>query len=213
MIFLLPVKKVCYNILMYTDLIGYTGSLLVVISMLMTSVIKLRVINGIGSIIFTGYALMIHSYPTAAMNFCLVLINAYNLLKLLKSKKNYRVLPVKTEDRFTQFFLETHEKDIKNFFSYDGNLKDCDKNYIIFCEDSPAGIFLGSSNGDKSIRAKIDYATPEFRDCSLGKHLYKYLSQNEGTKELIFEKASKEHLHYLLKMGFIEKEGKITKIL
>ena len=49
------------------ELIGYLGSLLVIVSMLMTSVVKLRIINTIGSVIFCGYALAIHSYPTAAM--------------------------------------------------------------------------------------------------------------------------------------------------
>ena len=41
------------------ELIGYFGSALVVISMLMTSVVRLRIINLIGSVIFTCYALII----------------------------------------------------------------------------------------------------------------------------------------------------------
>ena len=68
------------------ELIGYLGSALVVVSMLMSSVVKLRVINTIGSGIFAAYALMIHSYPTALMNICLVGINIYNLLKLRDRK-------------------------------------------------------------------------------------------------------------------------------
>ena len=64
------------------ELIGYLGSVLVVVSMLMSSVVKLRVINTIGSGIFAGYALLIHSYPTALMNACLVGINLYNLVRL-----------------------------------------------------------------------------------------------------------------------------------
>ena len=43
------------------ELVGYIGSLLVVVSMLMTSVIKLRFINLTGSFIFTIYALIIKS--------------------------------------------------------------------------------------------------------------------------------------------------------
>ena len=43
------------------ELIGYLGSLLVIVSMLMTSVVKLRGINTIGSVIFCAYALAIHS--------------------------------------------------------------------------------------------------------------------------------------------------------
>ena len=39
------------------ELFGYLGSFLVLISFLMTSVFKLRVINTIGSVIFMTYAL------------------------------------------------------------------------------------------------------------------------------------------------------------
>ena len=57
---------------MIIEMIGYLGSVLVLISFLMSSVVKLRVINAVGSLVFAGYALIIHSYPTALMNFCLV---------------------------------------------------------------------------------------------------------------------------------------------
>ena len=70
------------NTHMLIEAVGYLGSLLVLVSMLMTSVFKLRVINTIGSCIFTVYALIIHSYPTALMNFCLVLINLHFLWKM-----------------------------------------------------------------------------------------------------------------------------------
>ena len=43
------------------EMLGYLGSALVVASMLMSSVVKLRVINTIGSGIFAVYALIIHS--------------------------------------------------------------------------------------------------------------------------------------------------------
>ncbi len=61
------------------EIIGYIGSALVLVSMLMTSVVRLRIINLIGSVIFAGYALAIRSYPTAIMNICLAGINAYHL--------------------------------------------------------------------------------------------------------------------------------------
>ncbi|MCR4607972.1 MAG: YgjV family protein, partial [Oscillospiraceae bacterium] len=59
------------------EAVGYCGSLLVLVSFLMTSVVKLRVVNTIGSAIFAIYALIIHSYPTAIMNICLVAINLH----------------------------------------------------------------------------------------------------------------------------------------
>ena len=47
---------------MILELVGYLASLLVLVSLLMTSVTKLRVINMIGSFIFAIYALLIASY-------------------------------------------------------------------------------------------------------------------------------------------------------
>ena len=51
------------------EAVGYLGSALVLVSFLMSSVVKLRVVNTVGSLIFTVYALIIRSYPTAVMNF------------------------------------------------------------------------------------------------------------------------------------------------
>lgn len=66
------------------EMIGYLGSILIVVSLLMTSVAKLRIINMIGSGISMVYAVLIHSYPIAFMNFCLVVINIYNLVRFKK---------------------------------------------------------------------------------------------------------------------------------
>lgn len=71
---------------MIIELVGYLGSILVVVSMLMTSVVRLRIINSVGAGIFTVYALIIQSYPTALMNFCLVVINIYNLVRIYKDR-------------------------------------------------------------------------------------------------------------------------------
>ena len=56
----------------WIEIVGYAGSALVLVSFLMTSVFKLRVVNTVGSIIFAIYALIIRSYPTAVMNIALV---------------------------------------------------------------------------------------------------------------------------------------------
>ena len=82
------------------EIFGYIGSALVVVSMLMSSVVKLRVINVIGSVISGTYALIIGSFPLALMNGCLIVINIYNLSKLLKSEKHYELVEGKAEDTF-----------------------------------------------------------------------------------------------------------------
>ena len=98
------------NVSTIIELVGYTGSLLVIISMLMTSLTKLRVVNSIGCIVFATYALIIKSYPTAAMQACLLIINCIGLYNLSKNKKQYSITELKngaTDTRPLQILSST----------------------------------------------------------------------------------------------------------
>jgi|ERR1051325_4597590 hypothetical protein len=50
------------------ELIGYVASVLVAISLTMTSILRLRIINLTGSACFTLYGLLIGAYPVAIVN-------------------------------------------------------------------------------------------------------------------------------------------------
>lgn len=69
---------------MIVEIMGYFASFLILVSFLMSSVIRLRIVNCAGALIYVVYALIIRSYPTALMNLCLVGINIYYLRKLTK---------------------------------------------------------------------------------------------------------------------------------
>ena len=249
----------------FIELIGYTGSLLVIVSMLMTSLIKLRIINTVGSVIFATYALIIHSYPTAVMQFFLILINVISLHKLFKSKKDFSVIKVSFQDSFFLHFYRTYKDDMKKFFpnidfdscggdlhslhedahSCEGKLsatKDvhscegklsatevaipCESErhsesefdlsqseiYLVCCGTVPAGILFAKRISDDEIMVKVDYATPSYRDCSVGKYLYSYLAA-QGIKKIQIQNVEKSHLKYLRKMGFSEIGGTYVKNL
>ena len=191
------------------ELVGYIGSFLVVVSMLMTSVIKLRFINLTGSFIFTIYALIIKSYPTALMNFSLVIINIYNLYRLLKVQKDYSVIPVSADEAFYHYFLNRFEKNIRRFFpNFDKNAT-YSKMYMICCKTDAAGILIGNDGEEGEINVAVDYATPAYRDCSAGKHLYRYLEER-GLTKLTVADCSFWHHSYLRHMGF-KRDGKVWK--
>ena len=67
--------------------IGYLASILIVVSLTMTSIIKLRVINTIGCILFVIYGVLVKAYPVALSNFAIILINLYNLYKIKKENQ------------------------------------------------------------------------------------------------------------------------------
>ena len=193
------------------EAIGYIGSFLVIVSMLMTSVVKLRIINTIGSTIFCGYALCIHSYPTAAMQLCLIVINIVNLYKLNNTKKVYSAVNVKADDGFLKYFFNENGGDIKKFFP-DFQLPNIeDKIYLITCDSTPAGVFVAKEGSDLStLNVKLDYVVPAYRDCSAGKFLMGYI-KSQGIKTLNAKSSLEEHQKYLTKIGFVPvSEGNTT---
>ena len=188
------------------EIIGYVGSALVLVSFLMASVVKLRVVNAVGSTIFAVYALLIRSYPTMIMNICLVLINLYYLWKLRNSEPNYHLTALQPTDGFVDFFLREHREDIARCFPGRNWHEDELNRAILVCHgDTPAGLLLGKEKNGK-LDVVLDYSTPAYRDSSEGRYLLKHLP-HEGVKLLRYEHAEEGHVSYLKKMGYQQKNG------
>ena len=188
------------------EIIGYVGSALVLVSFLMASVVKLRVVNSVGSIIFALYALLIHSYPTMIMNICLVLINLYYLWKLRNSEPNYRLVSLTPGGDYVDFFLREHREDIARCFP-GRNWSDAEVNraWLVCHGDAAAGLLLGRE-ADGVLDVALDYSTPAYRDSSEGRFLVEHLGQ-EDLKQLRYEHAEEGHVAYLKKMGYTLKSG------
>ena len=68
------------------DLIGYLASGLVVLSLLMTSVLRLRVIGLFGATVFTAYGLLIGAIPVVVTNGVIIFVHGYHLARLLRAR-------------------------------------------------------------------------------------------------------------------------------
>ena len=192
------------NVKLMIELFGYLGSALVVVSMLMTSVIKLRIINLTGSIIFAIYALIIGSYPTALMNFFLVGINIWHLVRLNNTKQHYDLVETEPGDGYLEYLLSYHREDIAKFFpKFSSGQAGCDTAYIICCDSTAAGMTIAKKEAPGDLRLLLDYTTPVYRDCSVGNFLYGELKK-KGIRTLSCSADTPEHGDYLKKMGFSE---------
>ncbi len=195
---------------MIWELIGYFGSLLVVVSLLMSSVIKLRIINTIGSLIFCIYALVIHSYPTAVMNGALVLINLYYLAKLINKEKSFTLAEVSSNDASALHLIGKYKDDIAKYFpDREKRQGEVNKIFVAFQGDNIAGITAGHSDGD-SLLLLTDYSTPLYRDCKLGSFVYDKLHEL-GYNTLSYDGSNHIHTEYLKKMGFVDDNGILVK--
>ena len=189
------------------EVFGYIGSALVVISMLMSSIVKLRVINTVGSVISGIYALICGAIPLALMNICLITINIYGLVKIFKIKQVYDLVVGEADDALVEYFLRRYEGDIKSYFpDFEQVRAQGNKAYVVCCDGNPAGVMLGREN-DGVFDIRIDYSTPVYRDCSVGTYLYSNIGRENIHTLRFSENSSEAHVSYMKKMGFVQENG------
>ena len=200
----------------YIEAIGYLGSALVLVSFLMVSVVKLRVVNTIGSVIFTIYAFIIHSYPTAIMNLCLVMINIYYLVKMANTSnanREYDLVEVSPADGMLKYTIDRFANDIAECFpGIKMDFAGADSAYLICYKGAPAGIFIGNKQNESEIDILLDYSLPEYRDFSIGKFLFAELAE-KGITSISFSGPDENHKDYLSKNNFVKTGDHYVKVL
>ena len=68
------------------EVFGYIGMALVLVSMMMTKVERLRSFNLAGSVVCMIYGICTATWPTALLNLGLTVINIVQIIRLKKSK-------------------------------------------------------------------------------------------------------------------------------
>ena len=194
------------------EIIGYAGSALVVISMMMTSVLRLRLVNILGSAIAFSYAMAVKAYPVAFLNAFLIIVNVAKTIQLFRVEKNYSLIESSGAAGLPKYLVQKYNDDILNYFPAFNGLSDNDKVFILMNGDCATGITAGNLDEQKNFFIEIDYTTPAYRDNSAGLFLYKELA-SRGCKKAVFENLSKGHEAYLYKMGFTKIGHKYVKDL
>lgn len=192
---------------MVLEIVGYIGSALVVISMLMSSILKLRLINTAGSIISCIYAVLVGAMPLALMNACLIVINLYNLYKLRKNDKTFDVVSCDAGESLISYLVNHYKEDIRQFFpDFDPDKAEGDTAYLVLCNTEPAGMLIGKQD-TRYFDVAIDYATPAYRDFSVADILYSKLPEHGINRLRYAHDLSDAHADYLRRMGYTEENG------
>ena len=71
----------------YLEIFGYVGMTLVLVSMMMTSVKWLRILNMSGALICAIYGILTNTWPTALLNIGLLIIQMVQLIRLYRMEK------------------------------------------------------------------------------------------------------------------------------
>lgn len=188
------------------EYLGYLASVVVLISLLMSSIKKLRWINLVGSITFAIYGFLIGSIPVGILNIGTGLINIYYLVKIFNSKDFFTLLPITSTSQYYDYFINYYSKDIKKFIpDFNVKIEDADVAFYILRNAIPAGMFVGSKYNDNTLLVKLDYVIPAYRDFKMGTYVYtsqKAFFTSKGFHQLLCFTDILEHEKYLTKMGF-----------
>ncbi|MBN2604798.1 MAG: hypothetical protein JXR62_03095 [Bacilli bacterium] len=190
------------------DWIGYVASLIVLVSLLMSSIKKLRWINLIGALLFGAYGFLIGSFPTGFMNLGIVVIDVYYLVRMYLSKEYFRVLPIQNDTEYLSYFLDFYKEDINRFSDIEKiDFNHAEVKLYLLRNMTPAGIFICNKYNSNTLEIVLDYAIPLYRDFKLGMFIFesqKLYFLGKGYNRFIVSTNNDDHIKYVKKMGFVE---------
>ena len=190
------------------QLLGYAASVLIATSLLMRSIVRLRLINLAGALAFSLYGFLIGAYPVGILNLMTATINVVQLVRLQRRREIFRILRIRPDSPYVDYFLRFQAEDIARFFP---NFRDPtygdeeDRLTVIVLRDLiPAGLLLGEIRGSTLV-VELDYVVPQYRDTKVGRYLFideAGYFRALGIHEILSPADTEVHAKYLRSMGF-----------
>lgn len=196
------------------ELVGYIASVLVAVSLMMSKIVRLRIVNLMGAATFAIYGLLIGSIPVAAVNAFIVLVNLWYLWGILRAREFFRILPVRSDSDYLAAFIEFYRAEIAlhqpDFAPDDvGSFR---ANVDLLClfvlrDLVPAGLLVGEVSDTGELTVRLDFVIPSYRDFRVGRFLFEERADHLrawGVDRIISPPGSPKHNRYLKRMGFVE---------
>lgn len=195
------------------EAIGYIASALIVASLAMTSVLKLRTISLVGSIAYVIYGVLLPAWPIVIANGIIAVLNVWNIYRELDKKNmNLGVSPIDVDAPYLLDFLDASKSDIEKFQPGVAPAAG-DQAWLLLRDALPAGVLVGHVAG-QDLRVKLDYVRPPFRDSKLGEWMFgdgfKKLGLS-GVNRIVADPGTPEHRRYLVDLGFTESGGEFSR--
>ena len=189
-----------------TEVIGYVASALVVLSLAMTSVVRLRLISLAGSVVFVVYAVLIESVPIVITNVAIACLNLWFLRNELGGRRDLGAIPVPVDSPYLSDFLRFHLTDIRRF-QPDFEVPEASDDLVallLMRDGLPAGALIGRQQGS-DLHVLLDHVTKPYRDSQISTWLYgkgSVVFRKLGIDRLVSAPGSDAHRPYLERMGF-----------
>lgn len=194
---------------LWLEIVGYLGSALIAISMMMRSVLRLRLLNLAGAVVLTIYALLIQAWPIVALDGLITVVNSYQIWRLLQERRRHSefdVLEVDTTSRYLRKFVSQYRDDIRTFQPHFAGTHVAERAFLILKDALVAGVVLVRASGEdrRTGVVELDYILPWHRDLQPARYLYeeRQLLHQIGFDEVVSRPGSDKHRRYLERIGY-----------
>lgn len=194
----------------WLEVIGWVGSILVVLSLMQARVLRFRWMNLAGSVIAAGYNAWVGIWPFAAMNATIAIIDVYWLIRLYREAHDeavYDVVEVASSDAYFQRVVTVHSRDIARFrptFSAAAAASDDRSAFLVVRGDETVGAVVIRDDGGGTAVVELDWVTPRFRDFTPGEFVHRRsgIFTGKGFHEVVVESPLASEHSYLARVGF-----------
>jgi hypothetical protein len=191
---------------MSVELLGYLASALVVLSLMMGSILRLRIVSLVGSVIFAVYGLLIGSVPVLLTNGAIAVINVVHLVRLWRERRAqsyFEVVPASPSSQVMRRFLDFHAEDITRLQPGFSGVREDLLVWWVLRDAVPVGLIVARETGPGTVHLELDYVADPHRDFQAGSALYRHgVLAERGVQRVTSEPGSEVHRRYLERMGF-----------
>ena len=188
------------------ELLGYLASALIVVSLLMASLFKLRVVNLVGAVVFTAYGLLIDSLPVVLANAAIVAIDVFYLARMVRARADeayFEVVEVPADSPVLQRFVTFHAEDARRFQPDFVGIRADHLAWMVLKDAAPVGVVLARADGEVA-HIDLDHVTPPHRDQRSGTRFFATPGPfaAHGITRVVTTAGAGGHARYLEAMGF-----------
>jgi len=196
------------------EIVGWAGSVLVVLSLMQARVWRFRVMNLVGAVLATAYNAVFGIWAFAAMNGAIAVIDVYWLWRLRRERSDaqvYAVVEVAPDDAYLRHVLAVHADDVARHRTVPaGGHADTPADvgdelaFLVVRGDETVGVVLVRDDGDGTGVVALDWVTPRFRDFTPGEFVYRDsdVFARHGLRRLVVPTAPPGATAYLERVGF-----------
>ena len=169
------------------------------------------------NIVFIGLflvgGLIIKSYLVSVSSVVSLLVSIYRLRQHIEKNRPIEVILIPDrDDNYLNYFINYYRNDISKYFPH-FNFK-IEEEFLVallFSNMETIGLIIAEIKSEETLRICVDYMVPKHRNSQLARTFYQCelrCIDFLGFRQIYIEPQSKQHNHYLERIGFKLVDGK-----